>query len=124
MNVSQYYDALEGPLASSLKRGPFDDKRSIKSKNSERYHKHRKPPSDPSSSSTSSSSESDGDDEKYRRRKKGKKLPSSSSESDGDDEKYRSRKISQARIQHYPFCGWVLLILQKDKYGLSWQNLV
>ena len=80
VNISQYYDALEGPLASSLKKGTFDGKRSTRSRI-------RKPSSDPSSSSSSSSSESGGDGDKYRGRKKGKKTPSTSSGSDRDDEK-------------------------------------
>merc|ERR1711947_32188 len=64
VNMSQYYDALEGPLASSPAKK--DDQRSTKTKS-------RKPPPSDSSSSDDSPPSSSEDDDKYKRRKKGKK---------------------------------------------------
>ena len=82
VNMSQYYDALEGPLASSPAKK--DDQRSTKAKS------RKPPPTDPSSSDDSHPSSSDEDD-KYKRRKEGKKKkpPSTSSGSEGEEDRQR-----------------------------------
>ena len=103
---------MEGPVASSPRKGSFDNK-SIKSKKSNMNksgsegYKYRKPPEDPLSSSSSSSSESDetnDDAKKYRRRRKEKKLPSSTSSSGDDkddDKRYRKKKKGKKKRSKY-----------------------